>query len=60
MEKVRLSGRLDAPTAKGLHRVAWDLRHPYYGSVETPPNWQGLLPSGFMVNPTLTTPPNSL
>ena len=43
--------RLDAPTAKGLHRVAWDLRHPYYGSVETPPNWQGLMPSGFMVKP---------
>ena len=43
--------RLDAPTAKGLHRMAWDLRHPYYGSVETPPNWQGLSPSGFMVKP---------
>jgi hypothetical protein len=43
--------RLDAPTTKGLHRVAWDLRHPYYGSVETPPNWQGLLPSGFLVKP---------
>lgn len=43
--------RLDAPTAKGFHRVAWDLRHPYYGSVETPNNWQGLPPSGFMVMP---------
>ncbi len=43
--------RLDAPTAKGLHRVAWNLRHPYYGSVETPPNWQGLMPTGFMVKP---------
>ncbi|MEO1078812.1 MAG: glycosyl hydrolase [Pseudomonadota bacterium] len=43
--------RIDAPREKGFHRVAWDLRHPYYGSVETPPNWQGLPPSGFMVRP---------
>jgi hypothetical protein len=43
--------RIDAPAEKGFHRVAWDLRHPYYGSVETPPNWQGLAPSGFMVIP---------
>ncbi|MFT4875050.1 VPS10 domain-containing protein [Congregibacter sp.] len=43
--------RLDVPAEKGFHRVAWDLRHPYYGSVETPPNWQGLPPTGFMVIP---------
>ena len=43
--------RIDAPAEKGFHRVAWDLRHPYYGSVETPNNWQGLPPSGFMVIP---------
>ncbi len=43
--------RVDAPAEKGFQRVAWDLRHPYYGSVETPPNWQGLPPSGFMVRP---------
>jgi hypothetical protein len=43
--------RIDAPTGKGFHRVAWDLRHPWYGSVETPPNWQGKAPSGFMVRP---------
>ena len=43
--------RLDAPADKGFHRVAWNLRHPYYGSVETGPNWQGLPPSGFMVRP---------
>ena len=43
--------RLDAPADKGFHRVAWNLRHPYYGSVETGPNWQGLPPSGFMVLP---------
>lgn len=43
--------RLDVPADKGFHRVAWDLRHPYYGSVETPPNWQGLAPTGFMVMP---------
>ncbi|WOJ97169.1 glycosyl hydrolase [Congregibacter brevis] len=43
--------RLDAPTEKGFHRLAWDLRHPYYGSVETPPDWQGLPPKGFMVMP---------
>ncbi|MEM6300114.1 MAG: glycosyl hydrolase [Pseudomonadota bacterium] len=43
--------RIDAPAAKGFHRVAWDLRHPYYGSVETPNNWQGLPPSGFLALP---------
>lgn len=43
--------RLDAPAEKGFHRVAWDLRHPYYGSVETPLNWQGLPPRGFMALP---------
>ncbi|MEO0437811.1 MAG: glycosyl hydrolase [Pseudomonadota bacterium] len=43
--------RVDAPTDKGFHRVAWDLRHPYYGSVETPPNWQGLQPTGFLALP---------
>lgn len=43
--------RLDVPAEKGFHRVAWDLRHPYYGAVETPPNWQGLPPTGFMVIP---------
>ncbi|MDP5052419.1 MAG: glycosyl hydrolase, partial [Congregibacter sp.] len=43
--------RLDAPADKGFHRVAWDLRHPYYGSVEEPPNWQGLAQTGFMVVP---------
>ncbi|MEP0203619.1 MAG: glycosyl hydrolase [Halioglobus sp.] len=43
--------RVDAPAEKGFHRVAWDLHHPYSGSVETPPNWQGLPPRGFMVAP---------
>ena len=43
--------RLDAPTKKGFHRLAWDLRHPYPGAIETPPNWQGLPPSGFMAIP---------
>lgn len=43
--------RLDAPASKGFHRVAWNLRHPYSGSIEAPPNWQGLAPSGFMVMP---------
>jgi hypothetical protein len=43
--------RVDAPAEKGFHRVAWDLRHPFYGSVETPLNWQGLPPTGFMVRP---------
>ncbi len=43
--------RIDAPTEKGFHRVAWDLRHPFYGSVETPPNWQGLPPQGFLTMP---------
>ena len=43
--------RVEAPTEKGFHRVAWDLRHPYYGSVETPPNWQGLQPTGFFALP---------
>ncbi len=43
--------RLDAPAGKGTHRVAWDLKHPYHGAVETPPNWQGLPPSGFPVRP---------
>ena len=43
--------RLDAPTKKGFHRVAWDLRHPYSGAIETPPNWQGLPPSGLMAIP---------
>jgi photosystem II stability/assembly factor-like uncharacterized protein len=43
--------RIDAPSGKGTHRIAWDLKHPYQGSVETPPNWQGLPPSGFPVRP---------
>ncbi len=43
--------RIDAPAEKGFHRVAWDLRHPYPGSIETPPSWQGLPPRGFMVAP---------
>ena len=46
--------RLDVPTGKGFHRIAWDLRYPYYGSVETPPNWQGLPPSGFLAMPDTT------
>jgi len=46
--------RLDAPAGKGTHRVAWDLKHPYHGAVETPPNWQGLPPSGFPVRPDTT------
>ncbi len=43
--------RIDAPAEKGFHRVAWDLHHPYPGSIETPPNWQGLPPRGFMATP---------
>ncbi|MFT7287258.1 MAG: hypothetical protein ACI87W_001371 [Halieaceae bacterium] len=43
--------RIDAPAEKGFHRVAWDLHHPYYGSVETPPNWQGLAHQGFPAIP---------
>lgn len=43
--------RLDAPAEKGFHRVAWDLHHPWYGSVETPANWQGIAPRGFPVLP---------
>ena len=43
--------RIDAPAQQGFHRVAWDLRHPYYGAVEAPPNWQGLPPRGFLVRP---------
>ncbi len=43
--------RVDAPAEKGFQRVAWDLHYPYWGSVETPPNWQGLPPRGFMVAP---------
>lgn len=43
--------RVDAPTEKGFHRVAWDLRRPYHGAVETPANWQGLAPRGFLVRP---------
>lgn len=43
--------RIDAPTEKGFHRVAWDLKHPYFGSVETPNNWQGKAPTGFPVIP---------
>ena len=43
--------RIDAPSGKGFNRVAWDLRHPYSGAVETPPNWQGLLPQGFLAMP---------
>jgi hypothetical protein len=43
--------RLDAPAEKGFHRVAWDLRYPYYGSVETPPDWQGRPPRGFLARP---------
>ena len=31
--------------------MAWDLRHPYSGAIETPPNWQGLPPSGLMAIP---------
>ncbi|MHA7814988.1 MAG: VPS10 domain-containing protein [Pseudohaliea sp.] len=43
--------RVPAPAEKGFHRVAWDLRHPYRGSIETPDNWQGLPPKGFLVEP---------
>ncbi|MFK7830337.1 MAG: glycosyl hydrolase [Congregibacter sp.] len=43
--------RMDVPAEKGFHRVAWDLHHPYYGSVETPANWQGLAPKGLPVLP---------
>lgn len=43
--------RIDAPTKKGFHRVAWNLRHPYYGSIETPASWQGIEPSGFPAMP---------
>jgi photosystem II stability/assembly factor-like uncharacterized protein len=43
--------RLDASAEAGTHRISWDLRHPYYGSVEAPPNWQGLSPRGFLVMP---------
>jgi hypothetical protein len=43
--------RVPAPAEKGFHRVAWDLRHPYRGSIETPDNWQGLPPKGFLVAP---------
>ena len=50
-QEGRVIKRIDAPTTKGIHRVAWDLRYPYYGAVETPPNWQGLAPSGFLVRP---------
>jgi photosystem II stability/assembly factor-like uncharacterized protein len=43
--------RIDAPADKGFQRVAWDLRLPFSGAVETPPNWQGLPPQGFLVLP---------
>lgn len=43
--------RIDAPASKGFHRVAWNLRHPYYGSIETPGDSRGNPPSGFMVMP---------
>jgi photosystem II stability/assembly factor-like uncharacterized protein len=43
--------RVSAPAEKGFHRVAWDLRHPYRGAIETPDNWQGLPPKGFLVAP---------
>jgi photosystem II stability/assembly factor-like uncharacterized protein len=43
--------RIDAPAEKGFQRVAWDLRHRYYGAIETPPNWQGLPPSGLPALP---------
>src|SRR6056297_2721074 len=43
--------RVDAPAGKGFQRVAWDLRHPYSGAVETPPNWQGQQPRGFLAMP---------
>ncbi|TCO77011.1 photosystem II stability/assembly factor-like uncharacterized protein [Chromatocurvus halotolerans] len=43
--------RVDAPAEKGFQRVAWDLRHPYSGAVETPPNWQGQPPRGFLAMP---------
>ncbi|GAB5413880.1 MAG: hypothetical protein Cons2KO_14830 [Congregibacter sp.] len=43
--------RIDAPADKGFHRVAWDLHHPYFGSVEEPPNWQRIAPRGFQVLP---------
>jgi hypothetical protein len=43
--------RLDAPVTRGFHRVAWDLRHPFHGPIETPPNWEGLPPTGLLAQP---------
>ncbi|MFN2329372.1 MAG: WD40/YVTN/BNR-like repeat-containing protein [Chromatocurvus sp.] len=43
--------RVDAPADKGFQRVAWNLRHPYSGAVETPANWQGQMPQGFLAMP---------
>ncbi|HKK23238.1 MAG TPA: glycosyl hydrolase, partial [Pseudohaliea sp.] len=43
--------RVPAPVEKGFHRVAWDLRHPFSGAIETPDNWQGQPPKGFLVEP---------
>jgi len=43
--------RIDAATDKGFHRVAWDLHHPSYESVEKQPSWNGVPPRGFLVRP---------
>jgi photosystem II stability/assembly factor-like uncharacterized protein len=43
--------RIDAPADKGFHRVAWNLTHPYYGSVEAALDWNGNPRSGFKVLP---------
>jgi hypothetical protein len=43
--------RIDAPAEKGFHRVAWDLKHPYYKSVEGAIDDDGSVNSGFRVIP---------
>jgi len=43
--------RVGAASTKGFHRVAWDLRRPFHGAVETPPNWQGMDPTGYLAMP---------
>ncbi len=43
--------RIHAPADKGFHRVAWDLRHPYYGPLTTDSERQDYIPRGFMAKP---------
>lgn len=46
--------RVEGPTAKGFHRVAWDLRYPRPDAmmqVEPPPPMWGLPPRGLMAAP---------